>query len=357
MVELSTSTIILEYVCPSLGVIICQFMFSAPYTDLQRAVARGQIGDLNPTPWAFMLGNCFGWCAYGVLKNNLFIFFANAPGFLLSVHLNLGAVKLLYQRHHSTVMRKSLVDFLKEEESKHLTASSQRQLDTTTTRISEVSQLASPIKTNDWATVVWNVTSQTTPAPAPHETLVLVVVTIWTVCISVLGFAHSLDSQTQDFIVGTLVNLNLVFFYGAPLSTIYTVVKQGNSSSIHIRTMVTNTLNGCFWTAYGIAVLDPFIFVPNGLGALLGCIQIGCIGLYPRRPISAIDEAAKGRQGGDTQVPPETTLPLTANNSSAMHRVAMQDMDTGVSHRSNTSQRNMDTLEEQTPASVEEGAF
>jgi solute carrier family 50 protein (sugar transporter) len=344
MVELSASAIILEYICPGCGVLIGNTMFSAPYRDLQRAIARGEIGTLNPTPWAFMLGNCFGWVVYGILTENLFIFWGNAPGFLLSVYLNLGAVKLLYQRHHSTEMRKSIVTYLSNQQgSSSSSSSSSKQLlgtagldplvlvseqplvSSTTTRLDQLVESSSeeqPVPsntTNDtntntpttitankddrhWATVVWNVTSQSTPAPAPHETLVLSIVTIWTICMSLLGFAASLDSQTRELIVGTLVNLNLVFFYGAPLSTIYTVLRESNSSSIHTWTMTMNTLNGTFWFAYGLAVLDPIVYVPNGLGTLLGVVQIILVVLYPREEAVAATSLSMARpedQGGE----------------------------------------------------------
>jgi solute carrier family 50 protein (sugar transporter) len=47
--------------------------------------------------------------------------------------------------------------------------------------------------------------------------------------------------------------------------------------------MCTNTLNGIFWAAYGLAILDPFIYVPNGLGAVLGTVQILLCVIFPRR--------------------------------------------------------------------------
>jgi hypothetical protein len=58
---LSTSTIILEYVCPGLGVLVGTYMFMAPLKDCYDAVKAGKgFGDLNPTPWAFCTGNCIG---------------------------------------------------------------------------------------------------------------------------------------------------------------------------------------------------------------------------------------------------------------------------------------------------------
>ena len=65
----SAATIILEYVCPALGTIAANAMFFAPLSDVQKAIARGSLGDLNPLPWAFMLGNTCGWVTYSILTN------------------------------------------------------------------------------------------------------------------------------------------------------------------------------------------------------------------------------------------------------------------------------------------------
>lgn len=58
---MSTGDIILKYVCPGLGVIIANLMFAAPLRDCYNAVKAGKgLGTLNPMPWAFGAGNCFG---------------------------------------------------------------------------------------------------------------------------------------------------------------------------------------------------------------------------------------------------------------------------------------------------------
>jgi len=118
----------------------------------------------------------------------------------------------------------------------------------------------------------------------------LCMTTFWLVIISTIGFGQNLSHDTKQMIVGIFVNLNLVFFYGAPLSTIYTVMTARNAASIHIPTMMTNTANGVFWTAYGLAVMDGFVFVPNGLGAILGFIQMTLCCIFPR--IESVPTAA-----------------------------------------------------------------
>jgi solute carrier family 50 protein (sugar transporter) len=126
------------------------------------------------------------------------------------------------------------------------------------------------------------VTAQKAQAPAAHEKIVVGIVLVWVSVLSLVRFAD-FSSNTRELIVGILVNVNLLFFYGAPLSTIFTVLKTRNSASIHIRTMITNTLNGAFWSAYGLAVNDPYVYVPNALGAALGVVQMALVLVVPRR--------------------------------------------------------------------------
>jgi len=106
----------------------------------------------------------------------------------------------------------------------------------------------------DYAKLVWDVTAQNTKAPVAHERIVLFMVLLWSTIISIValgGQYSSISIRASELIVGITVNANLVFFYGAPLSTIFAVLKTRSSSSIHIPTMIWNTANGVFWAAFG----------------------------------------------------------------------------------------------------------
>jgi solute carrier family 50 (sugar transporter) len=352
---LDPSTILLEYVCPAMGTILANLMFSAPYKDIQIAIQqRGQLGDLNPTPWAFMLGNCCGWVTYSFLQQNYWIFFANAPGFVLSVYLNMGAAKLQYQGHRAHEMRKSFATYLEQQqeqaaESSTWITSQQGNGGTSSEQI--------PKKKKDYMTIAWEVTSQATPAPAPHESIVLGIVMIWVTCIAVIalvGPTIGMTADTRQWIVGLLVNFNLVFFYGAPLSTIVTVLQTKNSSSIHLWTMMTNTGNGAFWTAYGLAVHDSFISIPNGLGALLGVIQIILCMTVPRTPILDLESGV----GGGVSAPSSTLtgvgeamylLPTTTMRTSTLGQLQMMEQTTDldlVTSKATTTATGSDTSPE-----------
>ena len=109
---MNASEIVLIYVCPLMGCIIANIMFTAPLKDVRQAVRRGTLGSLNPTPWAVMTGNCTGWIIYSFLIDNQFLYWANTPGLLLSFWLNFAAAKLQYSDRISRNMRSSFVELL-----------------------------------------------------------------------------------------------------------------------------------------------------------------------------------------------------------------------------------------------------
>ena len=299
----SAADVILKYVFPALGVITGNVMFSAPFRAVQSANRNGTLGSLNPTPWAMMTGNCLGWVAYSYIIRNFFVFLGNAPGFLLSVWLNLSAAKLQYNDHCAKEMRKSFVEFAHRnrssivvmEEGQGRSSQSSNGAKTITNPEQGVpgnsvvaAEAAADNKNGtggglgDLAKTILQVTTQEIDAPAPHEKVVLCVIAFWLVVVSIVCFLDTTKAIRQ-MIVGIVGNANLVFFYGAPLSTIFTVLKTRNSASIHICTMMANTFNGVFWSAYGWAVWDLYIAIPNALGAFLGGIQIVLVATFPRK--------------------------------------------------------------------------
>ena len=70
--------------------------------------------------------------------------------------------------------------------------------------------------------------------------------------------------------------------------------------------MMMNTANGTFWAAYGIAIGDFFIIIPNSIGAMLGCVQIVLYILFPRTPVT-ISNGSTDEEVGDVEVDGATT--------------------------------------------------
>ena len=211
-----------------------------------------------------MLFNCLGWVAYAILIDNLFVFFGNIFALILSVWLNMVALELQYAEFQSAEIRRSICLALGDssQQGKGLQSST-----------------ANPL---DVAKIVWDVAVQNTRGPTAHKTIILGLTTIWATLLSIVCFGRSFTPETKELIIGIGVNLNLVFFYGAPLSTILTVVKTRSCSTIHAPTTYTMFLNGFFWAVFGFAVVDWFIAIPNSLGALLAAVQIVLCLVYPR---------------------------------------------------------------------------
>ena len=328
MVSLSVSEIILEYVCPAAGMVCANWMFMAPLADVRKAETAGRLADLNPTPWAVMLGNTLGWVSYGLLRSNWFIFFANAPGFLLSLYFNLVAMKLLYadiRLANVSATTTTIAPLLLSTEyaDKHDSSEPAKEVD-----LSPSAALTDPSSTTLMATAPAAPTpnADSTEAAKPclspaaaiqnrlqsHERLVLFMVVLWMGVLTCLIAAESWDDDTRQMFLGLVVNCNLIFFYGAPLSIIRQVLTTQSSRWLHGPTMLRNTANGVFWAAYGIAVLDPYVALPNGLGALLGVVQMILWVIFPRggdnanAPSSLLDEPAQDASdeeqgsGGDT---------------------------------------------------------
>eukprot|EP00586_Coscinodiscus_wailesii_P008833 CAMPEP_0172521964 /NCGR_PEP_ID=MMETSP1066-20121228/292871_1 /TAXON_ID=671091 /ORGANISM="Coscinodiscus wailesii, Strain CCMP2513" /LENGTH=302 /DNA_ID=CAMNT_0013304929 /DNA_START=135 /DNA_END=1043 /DNA_ORIENTATION=+ len=258
----SLNQILLNTVCPALGVIMANAVFTAPIKSLKSAMSYGSLGDLNPLPWAFMTGNCIGWVAYAYLIQNPYVFLANAPGVIISLWLNAGAIKLQYCTQLGENRKR-------EEES-----------------------------SNEYP----NQKSLTRQEMALYSILVL-----WIVVFTAVAFHPEHPQEQKVLTVGIVVNLNLVvffgaplssiatvlrsrdsssvhretmIFFGAPLSSIATVLRSRDSSSVHRETMIMSVLNCSFWFIYGLAVMDVFIYVPNGAGLILSLIQaalyLGC---------------------------------------------------------------------------------
>uniref|UniRef100_A0A7S1Y776 Bidirectional sugar transporter SWEET n=1 Tax=Grammatophora oceanica TaxID=210454 RepID=A0A7S1Y776_9STRA len=242
--------IFLDYVCPSVGGLMSGLMFAAPVFDLRMALQKGSLGCLDPLPWVFMTGNCLGWNAYAYYTSDPFILSANLPGLLLSIWLNSGAAKLQYLARWEEAKERE-AEQREGDESVHSDATSQ-------------------MERNELLVAV------------PQERYLLRMLIGWSIVLVYVGWLGR-QAASPGNIVGFIVNINLIFFYGAPLNTIKQVIRDGKSDAIHRPTMFMNWINTSFWVLYGLARRDPVIYVPNATGLALGITQgVLCL-YYPSR--------------------------------------------------------------------------
>ena len=110
--------------------------------------------------------------------------------------------------------------------------------------------------------------------------MLLLISFVWLVVLSVTNLT-SLTHSKKESIVGVIVNINLIMFYAAPLSTIRQVIQTKDSSSIHRLLLTMMFFNSIFWCVYALAISDLVIFFPNACGFVFGLVQAALCILYP----------------------------------------------------------------------------
>lgn len=297
---------------PSFGCFLSFILYAALFDAARERMIKGSLRSLNPTPWAFLLGNCIGWVVYGTLTSDLYCYASSGPGIVLSCWLNLVASKLIYQEHVTSKLRAAMCT--------KIDAASQGKR---TDKIAIISiknnhgSLSSGISSdvNDsaildqlyWDQMIDKVTFE--KPPMAHDTLVICTVTFWVVLVAIITFIP-MTREDRIFFVGLVVNINLVLFYVGPLSKAYVVVATSDSSSINRPTMIVNIVSSIIWTAYGVGRNDLFMSVPNGIGALLGFFQLTLCAFFPRLDAKKGNSCWVCRRNAPTNVPPipETKL-------------------------------------------------
>ena len=190
----SIEEIVVTQVCPIIGAILSNLAFAAPITSLKSAVKIGSLGSLNPTPWAFMLGNTLGWIAYAFITGNIYVFMANVFGLIFSIYLNIGAMKLQYYDEVRKI--KPLIQLAVAEESRP--------------EESGVDAEASPIDNGEVNNTDVNEGMRSFTS---HEIKVLLIVITWVLILSITTLT-SKSKESMERIVGIAVNINLTLFFG-----------------------------------------------------------------------------------------------------------------------------------------------
>ncbi|KAG1680967.1 hypothetical protein FOA52_009926 [Chlamydomonas sp. UWO 241] len=106
------------------------------------------------------------------------------------------------------------------------------------------------------------------------------------ICLPFMGvltaFMLAGDTTSQLGLWGLTGDVVCIAMYAAPLSTMGEVIKTRNSGSILVPLTVTTLLNASLWTMYGLAIIDPYVYIPSGLGSVLACAQLALV--YSTRP-------------------------------------------------------------------------
>lgn len=219
----TTADIFLKWVFPILGGLVSILMFLAPLQAVICARKERVLGHLNPLPFPAQLANAAGWIAYSYViepTNSQGSVFVFVPNY---VGLLLG--------FYFTMTCYGLANS----------------------------------KTRD------------------NQMLVMLFFAGVLALIGAIGVLVRLSVHSLQLLWGFTANAILLLYYGAPLSTVYTVISTQSAASLSWPLSVMQVINGTLWLGYGLAVNDPFIWVPNGIGACAGGLQVSLLIIFRKK--------------------------------------------------------------------------
>jgi len=194
-------------------------MALAPVQALMEARKKKELGDLNPVPFSLIINSQLGWTLYGLLLRDYYIFFSSAVPMVVSLVMSLTAIHLLERPQHSP----------HEERTRLLI-----------------------------------------------EGVIVFAVSFWLV---LAFFAMIVIDSSQNkvgiLIVGLFSDVSSLIFYAFPLSLMWNIIKENDSSPLYGPAIFANLSNCILWFSYGVwAIDDAKVWVVNFLGAVLCILEL-----------------------------------------------------------------------------------
>lgn len=212
-----------NHLCPAIGVFLNQIMWVMPYPTMSENMKTLSLGQTNTVPFLAMIFSCAGWSIFGLCKKDYYIFCSAILGVAAGAYYSLLSIIIL---------------------------ASNKQVES-----------------------------------AEKHVYAIVSTTLFWSLIGIIAGIILTRSSTQrndaSLVVGIICDIASISYYAAPLSTLVTVIRKHDSSSLNLPTIILNTVNNLMWSIYGlIALNNPLVWVPSVIGFLLGGLQIFVIFTY-----------------------------------------------------------------------------
>ncbi|XP_068670363.1 sugar transporter SWEET1-like isoform X2 [Montipora foliosa] len=93
---------------------------------------------------------------------------------------------------------------------------------------------------------------------------------------------YSGDHDTAVYHLGYVASGFSIAVYGSPLISVTNVIKYKSTEFMTFSMCLATFVVSFLWTIYGFLEGDNFILVPNGIGVVLGSMQLFLFILYPK---------------------------------------------------------------------------
>ncbi|KAK3164504.1 hypothetical protein QOZ80_1AG0020030 [Eleusine coracana subsp. coracana] len=91
------------------------------------------------------------------------------------------------------------------------------------------------------------------------------------------------DHKTRQTFIGYLSVASLIFMFASPLSIISLVIKTKSVEYMPFYLSLSMFLMSISFFAYGMLLRDFFLYIPNGIGTVLGIIQLLLYAYFSKR--------------------------------------------------------------------------
>ncbi|XP_057460049.1 bidirectional sugar transporter SWEET5-like [Actinidia eriantha] len=117
-----------------------------------------------------------------------------------------------------------------------------------------------------------------------------------------MTFLHT--TKSRSMLIGILCVIFNIIMYTSPLTVMRMVITTKSVKYMPFYLSLANFCNGTIWLIYALLKFDPFITIPNGLGALSGVVQLILYATYSK--------STKWDNDGPSSVP---EVQLSSNNN------------------------------------------
>lgn len=107
----------------------------------------------------------------------------------------------------------------------------------------------------------------------------------------------ALHGKTRRYFCGFAAAIFSVIMYGSPLSIMRTVIRTKSVEFMPFFLSLFVFLCGTSWFVFGLLGNDPFVYVCNGFGSVLGALQLILYSIY-RKNKGQKDEKLTAKEGG-----------------------------------------------------------
>eukprot|EP00667_Euglena_gracilis_P023439 EG_transcript_26436 len=208
-------------VFPSIGVVLSCALYASSFPTVQWARRHHTPDALDHTTLTMQLLNCVSWMVYAILAKDLFVWWSNMPGLMLTLFYVSTILTLAGEKGHVAV----------------------------TAKVERILGMGIFCLLMEICTIAFGIT----------------------------------DAADRQLLAGLMANTFTALMFLAPTLNVAQAIRERSAAAFVVPLVIVTLLNCSMWVGYGLlAKKDPFIYVPNAVGVVTALIQSAVIVLFGR---------------------------------------------------------------------------